>query len=106
MPLYEYECGACGYRFEKIQRFSDQLVQECPSCGKDSVHKLLSAPAFQFKGTGWYVTDYASKSGGTDPAATKDGATGDAKGDAAPAAPAPASPPPAPGSASSPPAKP
>lgn len=106
MPLYEYECSACGYRFEKIQRFSDQLVQECPSCGKGPVHKLLSAPAFQFKGTGWYVTDYAGKSGGNDPAGSKDGAKGDAKSDAktdtAPAAPAPVTPPPAPGASSSP----
>lgn len=80
MPLYEYECGACGHRFERIQRFSDQLVQECPSCGKGPVHKLLSAPAFQFKGTGWYVTDYAGKSGGN---REDGGAKPDAKGDAA-----------------------
>lgn len=102
MPLYEYECSECGHRFEKIQRFSDQLVQECPSCGKGPVHKLLSAPAFQFKGTGWYVTDYAGKSGGREAAAGKDSATGDAKSDAAPAAPAPVTPPPAPGASSSP----
>ena len=61
MPLYEYECAACGHRFEKIQRFSDPLVQECVSCGSGPVHKLLSAPAIQFKGTGWYITDYAGK---------------------------------------------
>jgi putative FmdB family regulatory protein len=61
MPLYEYECGACGHRFEKIQKFSDPLVQVCPSCGKGPVNKLLSAPAIQFKGTGWYITDYAGK---------------------------------------------
>jgi putative FmdB family regulatory protein len=61
MPLYEYECAACGHSFEKIQKFSDALVQECPSCGKGPVHKLLSAPAIQFKGTGWYITDYAGK---------------------------------------------
>jgi putative FmdB family regulatory protein len=61
MPLYEYECGACGHRFEKIQKFSDPLVHECPSCGTGPVQKLLSAPAIQFKGTGWYITDYAGK---------------------------------------------
>lgn len=61
MPLYEYECQACGHHFEKIQKFSDPLVQECPSCGKGPVNKLLSAPAIQFKGTGWYITDYAGK---------------------------------------------
>jgi putative FmdB family regulatory protein len=60
MPLYEYECGACGHRFEVIQKFSDSPVEKCPLC-TEPVHKLLSAPAIQFKGTGWYVTDYASK---------------------------------------------
>jgi putative FmdB family regulatory protein len=62
MPLYEYECEACGHRFEVIQKFSDPPVEKCPRCG-GAVHKMQSAPAFQFKGTGWYVTDYAKKSG-------------------------------------------
>jgi putative FmdB family regulatory protein len=57
MPIYEYECEKCAHRFEKIQKFSDPLVDTCPKCGS-TVHKLQSAPAFQFKGTGWYVTDY------------------------------------------------
>jgi putative FmdB family regulatory protein len=60
MPLYEYECDACAHRFERIQKFSDPLVEVCPSCG-GHVRKLLSSPAFQFKGTGWYITDYAKK---------------------------------------------
>ena len=60
MPLYEYECDACGHRFEKIQKFSDPPVDKCPKCG-GGVHKLQSAPAFQLKGTGWYITDYAKK---------------------------------------------
>ena len=59
MPLYEYECDA-GHRFEKIQKFSDLPIEKCPTCGKP-VHKLVSSPAFQFKGTGWYITDYAKK---------------------------------------------
>jgi putative FmdB family regulatory protein len=63
MPLYEYECPACGQRFELIQRFSDPPAATCVACGKGPVHKLLSAPAVHFKGTGWYVTDYAKKSG-------------------------------------------
>ena len=62
MPLYEYECDACGKRFERIQKFSDPLVDVCPNCGKGPVRKLLSSPAIQFKGSGWYVTDYAKKS--------------------------------------------
>ena len=61
MPLYEYQCDACGNRFEKIQKFSDPPPDTCPSCG-GSVKKLLSSPAIQFKGTGWYITDYAKKS--------------------------------------------
>jgi len=63
MPLYEYECAACGHRFEVIQRFSDAPIEVCPKC-TSAVHKLLSAPAIQFKGTGWYVTDYAGKNAG------------------------------------------
>ena len=60
MPLYEYECDACGHRFELIKKFSDPPVKKCPRCG-GVVHKLQSAPAFHLKGTGWYVTDYAKK---------------------------------------------
>ncbi|MGE5359333.1 MAG: FmdB family zinc ribbon protein [Bacteroidales bacterium] len=63
MPLYEYQCDACGATFEMIhQRFSDPPVDTCRVCGGGPVHKLLSAPAIQFKGSGWYVTDYAKKS--------------------------------------------
>ncbi len=60
MPLYEYKCDACGATFEVIQRFSDPPVEKCRTCG-GPVRKLLSAPAIQFKGSGWYVTDYAKK---------------------------------------------
>jgi len=63
VPLYEYQCKSCGHRFEKIQSFSDAPVRTCPQCAKDEVEQLLSAPAVQFKGSGWYVTDYA-RSGG------------------------------------------
>ena len=62
MPLYEYQCKKCRHRFEKIQKFSDAPVKKCPECG-GAVEQLLSAPAVQFKGSGWYVTDYAKKSG-------------------------------------------
>src|SRR5713101_5587528 len=61
MPLYEYECEKCGHRFEKIQKFSDKMVKKCPECG-GRVEQMISAPAVQFKGSGWYVTDYANKS--------------------------------------------
>jgi putative FmdB family regulatory protein len=71
VPLYEYQCGRCG-RFEVIRKFSDAPLTVCPTCGQE-VQKLLSAPAIQFKGTGWYITDYARKSSGGD--ASQDGAT-------------------------------
>ena len=61
MPLYEYECKSCGHRFEKIRKFSDEPLTTCPKCGKETLEQLLSAPAVQFKGSGWYVTDYAKK---------------------------------------------
>jgi putative FmdB family regulatory protein len=61
MPLYEYQCEKCGHRFEKIQKFSDKMVKKCPDCG-GRVEQMISAPAVQFKGSGWYVTDYANKS--------------------------------------------
>jgi putative FmdB family regulatory protein len=61
MPLYEYECEACGQRFELIQKFSDPPPDACTRCGKGPVHRQLSSPAIQFKGSGWYVTDYAQK---------------------------------------------
>jgi putative FmdB family regulatory protein len=66
MPLYEYQCDECGHTFEKIQKFSDPLEDTCPKCG-GPVRKLMSSPAIQFKGSGFYITDYAKK----DSASTK-----------------------------------
>jgi putative FmdB family regulatory protein len=60
MPIYEYKCLACGYEFEEIQKFSDPVINICPKCG-GRVEKKISAPAVQFKGSGWYITDYAKK---------------------------------------------
>jgi putative FmdB family regulatory protein len=79
MPLYEYECDDCGHRFEKIQKFSDPLIETCPACG-GTVRKLLSSPAIQFKGSGWYITDYAraGKGDGEKPAAKSGEKGGDA----------------------------
>jgi putative FmdB family regulatory protein len=90
MPLYEYRCEACGHHFELIRKFSDPPVETCPVCN-GPVRKLMSPPAFQFKGSGWYVTDYArkeqpsasqsdeaAKSAATDKGQTGD--TGDKKG--------------------------
>jgi putative FmdB family regulatory protein len=60
MPLYEYQCDACGRRFELIRKFSDPPLDACPTCG-GPVRKLVSSPAFQFKGSGFYITDYPKK---------------------------------------------
>lgn len=60
MPIYEYQCGGCAYRFELKQSIKDDPVKECPRCGQD-VTKLISSPAIMFKGSGWYITDYSDK---------------------------------------------
>ena len=60
MPLYEYECDACAGRFEVIQKFSE-ITEQCRRCGKGPVRRLMSSPAIQFKGSGFYITDYAQK---------------------------------------------
>jgi putative FmdB family regulatory protein len=60
MPLYEYQCQKCGHRFEKIQKFSDPMLKKCPECG-GKIEQMISAPAIQFKGSGWYVNDYAKR---------------------------------------------
>ncbi len=61
MPIYEYECGSCGGRFEVMQKFSDPSLTDCKLCKKGKVRKVLSPAAFVLKGSGWYATDYASK---------------------------------------------
>jgi putative FmdB family regulatory protein len=81
MPLYEYQCLNCGKKTEVIQRFEDAPLAACPACGGE-VKKLISSPAFQFKGTGWYVTDYAGKKGGGPPESkSKSEGKGDGGGD-------------------------
>jgi putative FmdB family regulatory protein len=94
MPLYEYECDACGHRCELIQKYSDPPPAPCAKCGKGPLQRLQSSPAIQFKGSGWYITDYARKGassgaegstkeggGGEAPATTE--ASGESKKDAA-----------------------
>ena len=63
MPLYEYKCHTCGKKFEVLQKFSDEPLKTHPECGGE-VEKVISAPAFHLKGTGWYATDYAKSNGG------------------------------------------
>ena len=77
MPLYEYQCPKCGV-FELIRKFSDELLTACPTCGSE-VQKLASAPAIQFKGTGWYITDYARKSSGDGKSKSSDSKSGEGK---------------------------
>lgn len=80
MPLYEYECKKCGHRFERIQKFSDAMVKKCPECG-GKVEQMISAPAVQFKGSGWYVTDYARKSPGSSASGSDSGSKSNSTSD-------------------------
>ena len=81
MPLYEYACQHCGKRFEALQKFSDEPLQVHPECGGGPVERLLSAPSLQFKGTGWYVTDYAKSNGHSSAGSEKSGESSDKKSD-------------------------
>jgi putative FmdB family regulatory protein len=84
MPLYEYECDKCSHRFEKIQKFSDPLEDTCPKCG-GHVHKLMSSPAIQFKGSGFYITDYPKGDKGSAPKSDGGKKAASEKADASPA---------------------
>jgi putative FmdB family regulatory protein len=75
VPLYEYQCKQCNHLFERIQKFSDSPLQTCPKCG-GPVEQLISPPAIQFKGSGWYVTDYAHKSGASSPSSSNGKSSG------------------------------
>jgi putative FmdB family regulatory protein len=86
VPLYEYECQQCNHRFEKIQTFRADPETICPQCG-GQLEKLISAPAIQFKGAGWYVSDYSAKGAASKKASSAETAGSDAaavatKGDA------------------------
>jgi putative FmdB family regulatory protein len=77
MPNYEYLCKKCGHRFEQIRKFSDKQLRKCPECG-GVIEQVISAPAVQFKGSGWYVTDYPKKGAGS---AESSGSTSASEGD-------------------------
>jgi len=90
MPIYAYRCEECGFAKDVLQKISDPQLTECPSCGKSTFKKQLTAAGFQLKGTGWYVTDFR---GGNAPAtgvAAKTDAPGASSGESKPATPAPA----------------
>lgn len=100
MPFYEYECPHCGYDEEVLQKINDKPLTKCPSCGKKGLRKLMSAPVFRLKGSGWYETDFKGDKenkrnlAGPDKeeakSETKTEAKADAKADAKPDAAAPA----------------
>ena len=81
MPMYEYQCRKCKHRFERIRKFSDRALKTCPECG-GSLEQLVSASSVRFKGSGWYATDYASKSSGK---TSKEGAGEKAGSESSPA---------------------
>jgi putative FmdB family regulatory protein len=76
MPNYEYLCQKCGHRFEEIRKFSDKHLKKCPQCG-GLLEQVISAPAVQFKGSGWYVTDYPKKGAGSGASSTASSSEGD-----------------------------
>ncbi len=78
MPLYEYKCRKCGHRFEKIESMNASTTKKCPKCGA-TAERMLAAPAIQFKGTGWYVTDYAGKSAAKNSGEASEGASAETK---------------------------
>jgi putative FmdB family regulatory protein len=79
MPIYEYRCANCGFQDEYLQKVSEAPLKVCPSCGRKKFEKLLSAPGFQLKGSGWYATDFKS---GSKPAPAKDDANAGTKPEA------------------------
>lgn len=83
MPIYEYRCTDCGYQDEYLQKVSEPPMTVCPTCGKATFAKLMSAAGFQLKGSGWYATDF--KGSGAKPAEKKSEAKPEAKPEAAPA---------------------
>jgi len=80
MPLYEYECAACRRRFEVIRKFSDPELEVCTLCGSGPIQRLVSSPAIQFKGSGWYITDYSQKGkSGSEPTSTSSSSNSESK---------------------------
>ncbi len=78
MPIYEYQCQACGHQLEHFQKVSDKALKKCPECGKQRLQKLVSSTSFQLKGQGWYVTDFRDKKqsgAGTETTTTKEADT-------------------------------
>ncbi len=81
MPFYEYACQACGHQFETLQKISDDPLKKCPGCGKQKLTKLVSAPSFRLKGSGWYETDFKTKKPETKDENAKADSSSDSKSD-------------------------
>ena len=81
MPIYAYRCNECGFAKDVLQKISDPLLTDCPSCGKPEFKKQVTAAGFQLKGSGWYVTDFKGGSGGTSAPATDSHVSSSAKSD-------------------------
>lgn len=79
MPIYEYQCNECGHQFEAMRKVSDGPPDACPACGKDALQKLVSRVGFRLKGTGWYETDFKTKTGDKKTTDSGDGAKSEAK---------------------------
>ncbi|MFT4102302.1 MAG: zinc ribbon domain-containing protein [Burkholderiaceae bacterium] len=92
MPIYAYRCEACGFKKDVLQKLSDAPLRECPSCGQQTFSKALTAPAFQLKGSGWYVTDFRDNASGKKNGESAAASGNDAKPAAEPAKEASASP--------------
>lgn len=93
MPIYAYRCEACGFAKDVLQKMSDAVLTDCPTCGKATFKKQLTAAGFQLKGTGWYVTDFRGGQGGTTAPAVSTTATSDAPAAKSESAAAPSAPP-------------
>ena len=91
MPIYAYRCEACGFAKDVLQKVSDPQLTDCPTCGKSSFKKQVTAAGFQLKGTGWYATDFRGGAGTTAPPVAPAETAGKSAENATPAAPAPAS---------------
>jgi putative FmdB family regulatory protein len=81
MPIYEYQCSACGHQMEAFQKISDAPITECPECHQPTLHKMISASGFQLKGTGWYKTDYSTKGKAPATAKSEDSSNKDSGGE-------------------------
>lgn len=99
MPIYEYQCQACGHRLESLQKLSEEPLKDCPACGQPTLNRLVSAAGFRLKGSGWYETDFksgnkrnvAESTGSSSASSTSSGDSGSASTPSAPASSAPTS---------------